>query len=322
MKNLNANAVFTLLAPTASGKTDIMIKWARKYPIEIVSVDSAMVYRELSIGANKPSLEELRCCPHHVINVTSIPDSYDVGRFFDDSALAIDDIMSRGKIPVLVGGTMMYVYQINKGLAQIPSVDKKKRACFIEAFEKTPLEVSFQQLQLCDPIFAAGVSSCDKQRISRGLEVFYLTGKPLSTYWQEPAKKYPYALSIHGLLPSNQQRHKEKISARAHAMLENGFIDEAQDLKTSYGSLDYEFWAFVGYRQVRSFLDGQIRSCDLPEEIEKSTWQLVKRQKTWLKKFQVPLWEIDFLQGEFHPELSNIFEKYCTFVLEQGLSRL
>lgn len=321
VKDLMDNAVFTLLAPTASGKTDLIIQYAKKYPIEVVSVDSAMVYRELSIGANKPSTEELRACPHHVIDVTSVEDGFDVACFFEQSVIAIDDILKRGKVPVLVGGTMMYIYQIHRGLAPVPLIDSDKRREFFQDFEKISLEEHYSRLQLCDPEFAAGVEKTDKQRIGRGLEVFYLTGTKLSDYWALPAKVYPYNLAIHGLQPTDKDAHKTRIGLRAKAMLHNGFIEEVQKLSESHPNLDYDFWAFVGYRQVRAFLDGQLSLTDLPLEIERSTWQLVKRQKTWLKKFDIPLWNIDVSTGEVDLELSNIFEKYCTFVLEKGISQ-
>lgn len=321
VKDLMVNAVLTLLAPTASGKTDVMIRWAKKYPIEIVSVDSAMVYRELSIGANKPSAEELRICPHHIIDVTSLEEGFDVACFFEKSAAAIADILQRGKVPVLVGGTMMYIYQMHRGLAPVPLIDPDRRRDFFHDFEQISLDERYNQLQLCDPAFASGVEKTDKQRISRGLEVFYLTGKKLSDYWALPAKVYPYNLAIYGLQATDKQAHKKRIRLRANAMLVNGFIEEVQRLKDSHPSLDYDFWAFVGYRQVRLFIDGHMPLADLPLEIERSTWRLVKRQKTWLKKFDIPVWNIDVSSGEIEQELSNIFEKYCTFVLEKGISQ-
>lgn len=316
-----ANAVLTLLAPTASGKTDLMIEWSKKYPIEIVSVDSAMVYRELSIGANKPSALELAQCPHHVIDVTSVEDGFDVACFFEKSAQAISDILDRGKVPVLVGGTMMYIYQIYRGLAPVPLIDPDKRREFFADFEKHSLEEHYNQLQICDPVFAAGVEKTDKQRIGRGLEVFYLTGKKLSDYWALPAKIYPYNLAIYGLQPTDKEAHKKRVALRANAMLQHGFIEEVRNLKDLYPSLEYDFWAFVGYRQVRAYLDGHLSLAELPIEIERSTWQLVKRQKTWLKKFDISLWDIDVSSGEVDAQLSNIFEKYCTFVLEKGISQ-
>lgn len=321
MSDYPPNAVLALLAPTACGKTDLMIQWAKKYPIEVVSVDSAMVYRELSIGANKLTEQELQQCPHHLVDVTTIEQGYDVSRFFHESAQAIDDILHRGKIPVLVGGTMMYVIQAQRGLAPIPQIDPQKRQEFWQSFDEKSLEERYEELKHFDPELAAKLASADRQRICRGLEVVSLTGKKLTEYWKQPAQKYPYDLDLHALKITSASEHQRRIYQRARVMLQAGFIAEVEALKKSHGSQDYDFWSFVGYRQVRAYVEGLISEEELEQAISQSTWQLVKRQKTWLRKENIPQWEMQISQGHVEENFCNIFEKYCSFVLEKGISR-
>lgn len=322
VNDLLPNSVLTLLAPTACGKTDLMVRLAQRYPIEVVSVDSAMVYKELSIGANKLTSQELAICPHHLVDVTTLEEGYDVGRFFEQSAQAITDILQRGKIPVLVGGTMMYVHQIQQGLAFLPDIPSEQRQKFWEEFQSQPLAQRYTELQHYDPLLAERLPPTDKQRIYRGLEVWHFTGKKLTDFWAEPAQHYPYALSTHGFAASSKEEHRDRILQRASAMIEAGFIAEVEALKQSHNSVNYDFWSFVGYRQVRAFVDGHLPHSDLISAIDKSTWQLVKRQKTWLRKGNIPQWEIEISTGRVDTKFINIFEKYCSFVLEKGISRI
>ena len=277
-------SILCLMGPTASGKTQLSLELAEKYPIEIISVDSAIVYRQLNIGANKPSSEELLACPHHLINIIDVTSHYHVQQFIEDVSKAIVDIQQRGRIPILVGGTMMYFYQLIKGIASIPPLDTNKKEEFSAHFHTTALDQLYEELLVIDPIWAKRISKTDSQRIYRGLEVYWATGSPLSSYFDQQ-RKATFQYKLLALRFESREDHRALIQKRLDLMLSHGFMDEVEFLWKTYPDESLDFWSFVGYRQLLKVLRKNESLRHAKEKAFFATTQLAKRQRTWLKKF-------------------------------------
>ena len=295
------------MGPTATGKTELALRLAKHLPIEIISVDSALIYQDMNIGSAKPSVLELSQVPHHLINILSPLETYSVAGFIKDSIRLIADIISRGRIPVLVGGTMMYYNGLLNGISKLPEADAEIRdKLFLrgssEGWDKLHLELAD-----IDGIAATKIMPNDRQRIIRALEVFYLTGVPISKLQQDnktrPAgdiKFLPLAI-----VPSVREILHARINQRFDKMLCNGFIEEVQQLQQQYPSLTSEHAAMrsVGYYQVWQYLNGSLTYTELLESGKAATRQLAKRQITWLRSMDV----INLDNGE--SELNQLFNK-------------
>lgn len=276
--------VFCLMGPTASGKTALACELVNHFPFEIISVDSALIYRGMTIGTAKPSADELKQAPHHLIDILDPPDSYSAAQFCQDARNAIEDIYQRGRWPLLVGGTMMYFNALQKGLSTLPEADEQLRQRLVLEAETKGWDQMHQQLISIDRLAAERIHPHDTQRIQRALEVFYLTGKPLTSFLTAEKQQSDYQFINLILFPERRAWLHERIATRFHWMLEAGFIHEVQDL--------IEKWQLpkscpsmrtVGYRQAIDYLEG---ICDYPAMIEKgiaATRQLAKRQLTWLR---------------------------------------
>lgn len=302
--------IMTLIGPTAIGKTNFIIEKAKQYPIEIVSVDSALVYKQLTIGANKPTEEELSLCPHHLINIVDVNKSYNVQEFITDAEAAVQNILNRGKIPILVGGTMMYIHQLANGLAKVPYIDKNLEENYLNELKKISLAELYDRLKKIDPVFAKKVEFNDTQRIYRGLIVYEFTGRPLSYFWNLNYKSN-LSLEIIALYPQDKEKHRNIILNRLKKMIEMGFWDEVQGLWKDYPNQDLDFWKFVGYRQLLNGLLGFTSKKESEEKAFFATAQLAKRQKTWIKKLTENIAYVNFDQnGAFSEDFNKKFEDF------------
>jgi tRNA dimethylallyltransferase len=274
-----------LAGPTASGKTAaalaIAAAWASTRPVEIVSVDSALVYRGMDIGTAKPTQAERALVPHHLIDLIEPSEAYSAARFVGDAQRLIAEINARGGLPLLVGGTMLYFKALFDGLDAMPAADREVRAALAAQLERDGLHALYRELQRVDPVSAARLKPADQQRIQRALEVFRVSGQPLSSFHTEkPARALPPLISLE---PIERAWLHRRIEARFHQMLEHGLVDEVRRLGER-GDLNAELPSMrcVGYRQAwEALVAGDLS--DLPERGVAATRQLAKRQITWLR---------------------------------------
>ncbi|MGR4867353.1 tRNA (adenosine(37)-N6)-dimethylallyltransferase MiaA [Variovorax sp. LARHSF232] len=274
-----------LAGPTASGKTAAALALARVLPVEIVSVDSALVYRGMDIGTAKPSPHELAQVPHHLIDIRDPQDSYNAGEFQRDATRLIGEIRARGRLPLLVGGTMLYFNALVHGIDEMPSAAPALRARIEEEAAAKGWPAMHAQLAVVDPPTAARLSPNDSQRIQRALEVWHASGRPLSSFHaQQAAPQEAPPLALISLEPLERAWLHERIAQRFDAMLAAGFLDEVRALRAR-GDLRPELPSMrcVGYRQAWEALDGLWPMAQLRERGIAATRQLAKRQITWLR---------------------------------------
>ncbi|MBP8923945.1 MAG: tRNA (adenosine(37)-N6)-dimethylallyltransferase MiaA [Thauera sp.] len=277
-----------LLGPTASGKTASALALAQALPIEIISVDSALVYRDMDIGTAKPSAAERASCPHHLIDILSPEDSYSAARFRADAIRLMGEIGARGNIPLLAGGTMLYFKALRDGLSDLPAADPELRRAIDEDAAARGWPAVHAELARLDPDAAARLEPGDAQRIQRALEIVRLTGRPLAESY---AKKEDDTLPCHllpiALVPSDRGVLHKRIEERFDAMLHAGFVDEVRQLRARY-ALDPAMPSMrcVGYRQAWEYLDGDIGYDELRFKGIAATRQLAKRQLTWQRQFR------------------------------------
>ena len=273
------------MGPTASGKTDLAIYLTEHFPVDIISVDSAMVYRGLNIGSAKPSDEELQKAPHRLIDVVDPLEVYSAARFRKDALKEMAEITRAGRIPLLVGGTMLYFRALLQGLSELPESDEAIRQMLEQQAKESGWDKMHQRLAEVDAEAAARIHPNDPQRISRALEVYEMTGKPMSQLQKEKkAEPLPYQVLKLALIPSDRALLHQRIEKRFTQMLEQGFIEEVKTLRNR-GDLHQDLPAVraVGYRQVWDYLDGIIDYTEMQERGVIATRQLAKRQLTWLR---------------------------------------
>jgi tRNA dimethylallyltransferase len=277
-----------LLGPTASGKTAAALALAARRPVEIISVDSALVYREMDIGTAKPTAEERAVAPHHLIDIVDPTDAYSAAQFRADTLRLTGEIHARGRLPLLVGGTMLYYKALTQGLNDLPAADPDVRATLDADAAREGWPALHERLATVDPVTAARLAPNDSQRIQRALEVFMLTGQAMSAWLAAPARQDDAAAAWRfvpiALEPSDRSVLHARIEQRFDAMLVGGFVDEVVKLRER-GDLRPEMPSMrcVGYRQVWEYLDGAV---DYPTMRDKgifATRQLCKRQLTWLR---------------------------------------
>ncbi len=279
-----------LMGPTASGKTAAAIELARRYDGEIVSVDSALVYRGLEIGAAKPDEAERAGIPHHLLDLRDPWQGYSAAEFAADAAAAVRDIVARGRLPILAGGTGLYFRALLQGLSPMPEADPAIRARISAEAEATGWPALHAQLAQVDPAAARRIHATDPQRIQRALEVYRLTGKPIS-YWQAMpgVARLPARVLKLVLAPADRAVLHARIERRFDLMLEQGFLDEVRRLRALPSMvdvpapLDLPAIRAVGYRQAWQFLDGQGSAAEFRDKAIFATRQLAKRQLTWLR---------------------------------------
>jgi len=278
-----------IMGPTASGKTAAALAIAKEYPVEIISVDSALVYREMDIGTAKPSPEELASVPHHLIDIIDPLDAYSVMQFRDDAIRLVAEIAARGKLPLLVGGTMMYFKGLADGLDDLPTADAEVRARIDAEAARIGWPGMHAKLQTLDPVTAARLAPNDAQRINRALEIIELSGQPMSALLAKRDKtELPFDLLSFALEPSDRAVLHRRIAQRFDQMLgssdDSGIVAEVARLRAR-GDLHPNLPSMrcVGYRQSWEYLDGLIDRPALRETGIIATRQLAKRQLTWLR---------------------------------------
>jgi len=278
-----------IMGPTASGKTAAALAIARERPVEIISVDSALVYREMDIGTAKPSPDELAAVPHHLIDIIDPLDAYSVMQFRNDTLRLVADISARGKLPLLVGGTMMYFKGLVEGLDDLPTADAEVRARIDAQAAQIGWPGMHAKLRLLDPVTAERLAPADAQRINRALEIIELTGKPMSELLARRAKPVlPFALVSFALETPDRGILHKRIAQRFEQMLgrsdETGIVAEVARLRAR-GDLSPNLPSMrcVGYRQSWDYLDGKIDRAGLLDTGIIATRQLAKRQLTWLR---------------------------------------
>ncbi|HEV7390059.1 MAG TPA: tRNA (adenosine(37)-N6)-dimethylallyltransferase MiaA [Burkholderiales bacterium] len=274
-----------LMGPTASGKTAIALEIARALPCEIVSVDSALVYKGMDVGTAKPDAPSLQAVPHHLIDIIEPHETYSAARFRDDALAAMREITERGRIPLLVGGTMLYFQALVEGLNELPQADPMIRLVIDTMAQEQGWPAVYARLKEVDPATAARLDPNDKQRVQRALEIYYVTGKTMANLLQKPRYVYfPYTAIKIALIPDERRLLHERIEQRFVRMLEAGLVSEVERLREEYG-LDATMPAMrcVGYRQALQHLDGGLTQEELLSQGVAATRQLAKRQLTWLR---------------------------------------
>ena len=279
-----------LMGPTASGKTALALDWAERLGGEIVSVDSALVYRGLDIGAAKPDAAELARVPHHLIDVREPWQPYSAAEFAADARAALDAIVARGRVPILAGGTGLYFHALLHGLSAMPPADPAMRAVIAGEIASRGLPALHAELAAVDPVAAARIHATDAQRIQRALEVFRVSGRTISAWRAEPAApRLPFRVLKLVLAPPDRATLHQRIEHRFDQMLAAGFLDEVRRLRAAPAlqnhphPLDLPAVRAVGYRQAWEYLDGQGDAADFRARAIHATRQLAKRQLTWLR---------------------------------------
>ena len=278
-----ARIAYALLGPTASGKSALALKVAARLPVEIVSLDSALVYRGMDIGTAKPGAELRAQVPHHLIDIIDPDESYSAGRWRQDAISTVEDIFNRKKVPLLVGGTMLYYRALVAGLDALPQADARVRAEIDTLAAERGWPAVHAELARVDPAAAQRIKPNDPQRIQRALEVWKLTGKPLSSLQGVARPALPFEVKGIALLPERALLH-QRIEKRFDGMLRLGLVDEVKALREKY-RLDAAMPSMraVGYRQVWEYLEGHYGKEILREKAVAATRQLAKRQLTWLR---------------------------------------
>lgn len=300
------------MGPTASGKTDLAIQLRQTLPVEVISVDSALIYKGMDIGTAKPNATELELAPHRLIDILDPAESYSVANFREDALREMADITAQGKIPLLVGGTMLYYKGLLEGLSPLPSANADIRADIEAKAEKLGWDSLHQELLKIDPISAQRINPNDSQRINRALEVFYLSGKTMTELTAQQGESIPYDILQFAIAPQERSVLHQRIEQRFHKMIELGFEQEVQrlferkDLHPDLPSI-----RCVGYRQMWEYLAGDI---SLDEAIYKgicATRQLAKRQITWLRGWTSEVEWLDSLdpQGAYTKMIEKLKQK-------------
>lgn len=295
------SAIF-LMGPTASGKTGTAVDLYGRLPVEIISVDSALVYRDMNIGTAKPDAETLATAPHHLIDIIAPTEVYSAANFRNDALRLMADITARGKVPLLAGGTMLYFKALQGGLSNLPEANAEVRQHIEHEASVSGWPAMHAKLAEVDPETAARLQPNDVQRIERALEVYRLTGQSMTALHQASAgETLPYRLLKIALVPSDRKVLHERIALRFDQMLADGFIDEVEALVKKYPELSSDSTSMrcVGYRQALEYLAGQYDENELRDRGIFATRQLAKRQLTWLRSMQ-DIVELDCLNPDLH----------------------
>jgi len=282
-----------IMGPTATGKTDLAMALYDEIPSDLISVDSALVYRGMDIGTAKPDTDTLARYPHALIDIIEPDQVYSAGQFRDDALDLMAQSASKRRIPVLVGGTMLYFNALQKGIADMPVVDSATRQAVAREAEEQGLQALHDRLREVDPVSAKRIHPNDPQRIKRALELYEYTGKTLTHFWQKQSQEsalnnVPFARIKIALMPPDDRRElRVRIAQRFDQMLRNGFLEEVEALYRR-GDLDVEMPSIraVGYRQAWPYIRGEIDFDEMREKAIIATAQLAKRQMTWLRKEQ------------------------------------
>ena len=287
----SALPVIAIMGPTASGKTGLALDIAAKVESEVISVDSALVYKGMDIGTAKPTQEERAGVVHHLIDIIDPAQSYSVSQFVNDTNALIGDILARGKVPILAGGTMMYFNALINGISPLPKSDETIRDEITQQAQRLGWSKLHDELRGVDPISGERIHPNDPQRITRALEVYRSTGKTLTHWQQQEGEKCPYNIAQFAIAPADRAVLHERIATRFDLMLEQGFENEVVKLyERSDLHEDLPSVRSVGYRQMWQYLDGQLSYAEMRERGIIATRQLAKRQLTWLRGWEQVTW--------------------------------
>jgi tRNA dimethylallyltransferase len=302
-----------LAGPTASGKTALALAIAKRFPVEIVSVDSAQVFIDMDIGTAKPDAETLRHFPHHLINLITPEERYSAARFRDDALRVMAEITARGHVPLLAGGTMLYFKALREGLADLPQADMTLRAQIDAEAQAAGWPAMHAELARLDPLTAARLKPTDAQRIQRAIEVIRVTGRPLDALFAEQSREsLPYRLLPLALIPSDRAWLHGRIAQRFDEMLAAGLVGEVERLRRKFQlSIDLPSMRCVGYRQAWSVIEGELAPTELRDRGIFATRQLAKRQLTWLKGM-ADLMMFDCLDPALEAKMLENVEKFLS----------
>lgn len=312
MNNQKHPPAIFLMGPTASGKTGAAVELISKLPVEIISVDSALVFKDMNIGTAKPDVETLAKTPHHLIDLIEPTSAYSAASFRGDALRLMAEITARGKIPLLVGGTMLYFKALQEGLSGLPEANQEIRARLDARAALIGWPAMHEKLALVDPLSAARLEPNDMQRIQRALEVFEISGEAISAlYAKQTSETLPYNLLKIALVPSDRKVLHERIALRFEQMLAAGFVDEVRRLIAKYPSLTPESTSMrcVGYRQALEHLAGEYDVTELRDRGIYATRQLAKRQLTWLRSMDGTL-ELDCLNPQLNKFIFNYINQF------------
>jgi tRNA dimethylallyltransferase len=292
VKTLKSPPAVFLMGPTASGKTSLAVELCQRFPLEIISVDSALVYRGMDIGTAKPDQETLRLAPHRLIDIRDPAESYSAAEFCEDALREMDDIRASGKIPLLVGGTMLYFRSLEHGLSELPAADPMVRKKLEQQAAEIGWSAMHETLRQLDPQAAARIHPNDPQRIQRALEVIAVSGRSMSELYDN-TQSYELGYRLHKIIISPEPRSvlHERIEQRFDLMIKAGFIEEVKrlharpDLNANMPSM-----RAVGYRQAWEWLQGESTFELMREKAIAATRQLAKRQLTWLRRESASIW--------------------------------
>ena len=280
-----------LMGPTASGKTDLAIRLRQKYPVDIISVDSALIYKGMDIGTAKPTAQELAQAPHELIDILDPRESYSAADFRRDALNEMNAIVARGRIPLLVGGTMLYYKALLEGLSPLPAADPKIRQQIEQEALTKGWSLLHDELRMIDPVSAERIHPNDPQRLSRALEVYRISGKTLTELTETKGEAIPFRVKQFAIAPKERAELHRRIELRFEKMVEAGFEDEVKALYSRKDlHPDLPSIRCVGYRQMWDYLDG---NCSLDEAVFRgicATRQLAKRQITWLRSWDDLTW--------------------------------
>jgi tRNA dimethylallyltransferase len=305
-------AIF-LMGPTASGKTGVAVELAQRLPVELISVDSALVFRDMDIGTAKPDAATLARAPHHLIDIIDPTEAYSAAAFRHDALRLMADITARGRIPLLVGGTMLYFKALREGLSPLPQADAALRAKLDAEIAQHGIECLHAKLAEVDAETAARLHSTDTQRIQRAMEIYRLSGQPMSVLIKHQEQNpLPYRILPIALIPSDRAVLHQRIATRFADMLKQGLVDELRGLREKYPlHPNMTSMRCVGYRQAWQFLESEISVIQLVETGIAATRQLAKRQLTWLRGMPKNI-ELDCLA----PDLAQaVFDQLGKFVI-------
>lgn len=283
--------VICLYGPTAAGKTGLAIELSERLNADIVSVDSALIYRGMTIGTAKPTPAELARAPHRLIDICDPSERYSAAQFAEDARAEIDSILAAGRTPLLVGGTMMYFKTLLEGMSQLPEANLELRDKLTAELERDGNQALHERLRAIDPVSAQRIHPNDPQRLIRALEVYQLTGQSLTALSQARQGALPYPVVQLAVAPKDRNVLHQRIESRFHQMLAEGVIDEVAQLRQRADlHLDLPALRCVGYRQVWQFLDGDFDEATMIDKGVAATRQLAKRQLTWLRKWPGVKW--------------------------------
>ena len=304
--------VIFLMGATATGKTELAVEIAKRFPVELISVDSALIYREMNIGTAKPDAELLAQTPHFLIDIIDPTEFYSAWNFVRDARLLIEQIEQRGNIPLLVGGTMMYYHALENGLNELPQADPAVRTRLDEEANKIGWTGMHEKLATVDPASASRIEANDSQRIQRALEVYEISGQPLSDMHNKQSEGFDREVTRIILNADDRVQLHQRIKQRFLVMIKEGLIDEVAGLKNR-GDLNLNMPSMrcVGYRQVWQYLDQDANRGEMIDRAVAATRQLAKRQMTWLRKLsQKHAFDCtEYRQNDIFELLSDVFAK-------------